>query len=271
LDTADTDYIWRVDDDEIPAGNCLEVLLNTIRDYGTGGEFEKIGAVGGLVHNPGAVSPLPKGVDGSLADIGKGLNLSWFSWNSGPREVEHLYSTFLYRVSAAKDAGGYPSGLSVVGHREESWFTNKLHRAGYKVVCTPHTVTHHLHEATGGIRSFHDNSLWESDEAKWQGYLRAAGVVLPESKMIVCDFGLGDHLILKGIWPELQRKFPERKWTMALCYPEVFKDEDVTIISIADAKLLLGNSYDSYSAYKYAWENNFVRPMPEVMLEFFSR
>jgi len=43
LDTADTTYIWRVDDDEIPAPDCLERLLNTFRDYGRGGEADNIG------------------------------------------------------------------------------------------------------------------------------------------------------------------------------------------------------------------------------------
>jgi len=271
LDSADTDFIWRVDDDEIPEPNCLKVLVDTLLQHGNGGQFDRVGAVGGLVHNPGAVSPLPRGVDGSLNDIGIGLNVAWFSWNSGPRECEHLYSTFLYRVAYGREVGGYPTELSPVGHREESWFTNKLHRAGYKVLCTPHTVTHHLRESSGGIRSFTDTALWEQDEAKWQEYLRAAGRVLPESKLIVCDFGLGDHLILKGIWPELQRKFPERRWTMALCYPEVFKDEDVTVISIADAKALLGHRYDDYSVYAHAWKNNFERPMPEVMMEFYGQ
>jgi len=271
LDNADTAFIWRVDDDEIPDPNCLKVLLHTLGEYGNGGQFEQVGAVGGLVHNPGAVSPLPRGVDGSLNDIGMGLNVAWFSWNSGPRECEHLYSTFLYRVTYGREVGGYPTELSPVGHREESWFTNKLHRAGYKVLCTPHTVTHHLRELTGGIRSFTNTALWEEDEAKWQEYLRAAGRVLPESKLVVCDFGLGDHLILKGIWPELQRKFPERRWTMALCYPEVFKDENVTVISIADAKALLGHRYDDHSVYAHAWKNNFERPMPEVMMEFYGQ
>jgi hypothetical protein len=88
----------------------------------------------------------------------------------------------------------------------------------------------------------------------------------------VLDLGLGDHLIAKAVWPELKRRFPDKKFTLALCCPEVFKDEaDVTIISIADAKLLLGNKYDQYSVYKHAWDNNFVRPMAEVMLEFFSK
>lgn len=271
LDAATTDFIWRVDDDEIPESNCLEVLLNTIRDYERGGSMEKIGAVGGLVHHPGAVSELPQGVDGSLSDIAVGLNLSWFKWNGGPRQVEHLYSTFLYQVEAGRKAGGYPRNLSTIGHREETIFSHSLHRAGYTLLTTPWAKTAHLRESTGGIRSFTHNGLWEHDEQVFQGYLKAWGVVQPDTKLVICDYGLGDTLILKGIWPELKRKFPERKWTLALCFPEVFKDEDVTVISIADAKLLVGGKYDEYSVYRHAWDNNLERPMPEVMMEFYSR
>lgn len=272
LDTATTDFIWRVDDDEVPEPNCLEVLLNTIRDHERGGSFDKVGAVGGLVHHPGAVSDLPQGIDGSLNDIAMGWNLSWFKWNGGPRQVDHLYSTFLFNVNAAREAGGYPKGLSKIGHREESIFSHSIKRAGYDVLCTPWTVTHHLRESAGGIRSNPDPAMWEHDEHEWQRLLKTWNVVQPDTKIVLCDFGLGDHLILRGIWPELKRKFPDRKWVMALCFPETFKDEpDITIISIADAKLLLGDRYADYSVYKYAWDNNFERPMPEVMMEFYSK
>lgn len=263
LDAVTTTTIWRVDDDEIPEPNCLEKLLEEMR--------EGVGAVAGLVHHPANVSPLPPDLSGSLADINRG-NIQWHDWNSGPKEVEHLYSTFAYSVDAAREAGGYPMGLSPAGHREESIFSHKLHRAGYKLLVTPYAKTAHLRQSAGGIRSYSDTALWEHDEGVFQSYLRAWNLPVTDTKLIVCDFGLGDHLILKGIWPELQRKFPDRKWTMALCYPEVFKDEvGITIISIADAKLLLGSRYDEHSVYRYAWDNNFERPMPEVMLEFFGK
>jgi len=262
LDNATTEVVWRVDDDELPEPDCLANLLAELKDG--------VGAVAGLVHHPANVQPLPADLSGNLTDIDRG-NLQWYEWNSGPREVEHLYSTFAYKVSAAKEAGGYPMELSPVGHREESIFSARINRAGYKLLVTPHAKTIHLQEATGGIRSYHDGTLWQHDERVFQEYLKAWGLPVHDTKMVVCDFGLGDHLILKGIWGELKRKFPERKWTLALCFPEVFAGEDATIISIADAKLLLGSRYDEHSVYRYAWDNNFVKPMPEVMMEFFSK
>lgn len=271
LDTTDSQFIWRTDDDEIPEPDCLEQLLNTIRDYERGGSFEKVGAVGGLVHHPGAVSELPQGIDGSLDDIAVGVNLSWFNWNGGARTVDHLYSTFLLQVDAARKAGGYPRSLSKVGHREETILTHSIRRAGYELLCTPHAKTYHLRASTGGIRSYSDTSLWEHDEQVFSEYLKTWGVVQPETKLIVADYGLGDHLVLKGIWPELVRKFPERKWTLALCYPEVFAQEDVTVISIADAKLLVGDRYDSHSLYRWCWSNDWKGSIVEAMKEFYSR
>lgn len=189
----------------------------------------------------------------------------------GVREVEHLYSTFLYSVKAAREAGGYPKDLSPVGHREETIFTHSIHRAGYKLLVTPHTVTHHLRDATGGIRGFNDHSLWEHDEQVFQGYLKAWDIDLEERTVIVIDAGLGDHFIAKGIWSELKRRHPDRKWTAAVCYPAVFEGlPDVDLISIADAKLLLGSRYDEYSLYRYCWDRNWEGSIAEAMLEFWG-
>ena len=270
LDNADTQFVWRVDDDEVPEPDCLEALLNTIRDYEQGGSFGKVGAVAGLVHHPGNVPPLPTDLSGALADIDRG-NIQWHAWNSGPRHAEHLYSSFVYNVAHARAVGGYPKGLSPIGHREESWFSHKLHRAGFALLVTPHAKTWHLRDSQGGIRSYSDNSLWEHDEQMFREYLRACNLVLPETRLIVADFGLGDTLLLRGVLPELRRKAPGRKFTIAVCYPEVFENEpDVTLISIADAKLLVGDRYGDYSLYKWCWDRGWNRPIPEAMLEFWG-
>lgn len=273
LDNAKTDWVWRVDDDEIPEPDCLERLLNTVRDYGAraGDGTDQVGAIAGLVHHLGPPTPLPAGVDGSLNDVAAGLNIQWFDWNSGPKEVQHLYSTFLYRVEAARKAGGYPRTLSRIGHREETIFSHAIHRAGYKLLVTPHAKTIHLQEATGGIRSFTDGSMWERDERVFQTYLQEWGAVQPDTKLLILDIGLGDHLIAKGVFTELKRRYPHRKWTMAVCYPNVFEDEDVTLISIADAKGMLGERYDEFSLYKWMWERNWEQPLADAMMEFWGR
>lgn len=272
LDYADTDLLWRVDDDQIPMPDCLERLVNTIRDYGRGGDFDTIGAVAGLVHHPGNVSPLPDFVDGSLKDVHAGLNMQWFSFNHEVKEVEHLYSTFLLRVAAARMAGGYPKGLSRIGHREETLMTMMLRRAGFKLLVTPYAKTYHLQAPTGGIRSFHDHSLWEKDEQVFQSYLKEWGEDdSTPTKIVIIDAGIGDHLLARGVWDQIRKRHPDKEFTIALCYPEVFADvPNVRIISIAEAKLMIGDRYPDYSLYKFCWDRDWDRPLAEAMVEFWG-
>lgn len=265
LETADTTFIWRVDDDEIPAPNCLEVLIGAIQDYETE-EQDSIGAVAGLVHHPGAVSPLPEFVDGTLKDVQAGLNMQWFDFNSRPREVEHLYSTFLYRVEAGRKAGGYPKGLSTVGHREETIFSHSIKRSGYKLIVTPFARTWHLREPSGGIRSFTDHSLWEHDEKVFQSYLNEWGVGGRPTKLIVLDAGIGDHFAFLSILPKVREAHPDKDLALAVCYPSVFDGEDLKLISIADAKNMLGDRYDDYSIYKYLWDKDWKGSLADGML-----
>jgi hypothetical protein len=41
----------------------------------------------------------------------------------------------------------------------------------------------------------------------------------------------------------------------AVCYPEVFRDFNIPLISIGDAKQRLGENLDEYNIYKYMWDN----------------
>lgn len=271
LDNADTDFIWRNDDDVVSMADCLERLLNTVRDYGRGGESDSIGAVAGLVHHAGSVSELPSFVNGSMDDVRAGVNLQWYNWDSGEREVEHLYSSFLYRVDAARKAGGYPKGLSQIGHREETIFSHSIRRAGYKLLVTPHAKSYHLHEATGGIRSFTDQSLWAHDEQVFQSYLQEWGVRNGKpSKLIVADMGRGDHYLLLSILPQLKERHQDKELILAVCFPEIFDGQDVKLISIADSKTILGERYEDALLYKNLWERNWQSPIVDGMLEFWG-
>lgn len=101
LDQADTEFVWRLDDDNAPESACLERLLKRIDGV------PSVGAVGGLVHDPKSISPRPSFVAGKIEDILNPFNLQWYQWSGPAEEVDHLYSTFLYRVEAARKAGGY--------------------------------------------------------------------------------------------------------------------------------------------------------------------
>lgn len=272
LDTADTTFIWRVDDDLIPCPDNLERLLNTIRDYGRGGELDKIGAVAGLIHHPHNVRPLPDSVTGKLSDVSLGLNVQWFDWRGYPREVEHLYSSFLCRVSAFREAGGYPINLSPAGHREESITTHQVFRAGYKLLVTPDAKSWHLQAATGGIRAHSAHpEYWEHDETVFQEYLRVWGVDLHATRLITLDSGAGDHFCFKAILPQIRMANRDRKLVLATCYPQVFEDtEDIEQISIADAKLLLGTKIDDHNVYRFMGDRNWKGSLTDAYLEMFT-
>ena len=263
LETAETDLIWRIDDDEIPMPDCLEKLLECMA--------EDVGAVGGLVHHPGAVDAPPDFLDGSLDDVKANLNLSWFAWNGGPREVAQLYSTFVYRREAGKKAGGYPKGLSQIGHREETIFSHSIQRAGYRLLLQPLAKTFHLRENSGGIRSFTDHSMWEADEKIFQSYLQEWGANGGKpTKTIVLDCGIGDHFAFKSILPELRRRHLDKELILAVCFPKVFEGDNLKLISIADAKTMLGARYDDSNLYKWMWTNRWTKLLHEAMLEFWG-
>ncbi len=262
LDCATTDLVWRVDDDEIPAPDCLANLLACMGD--------DVGAVAGLVHHPDNVHPLPPVVDGSLHDLSLNTNLQWFAWTGEPREVAHLYSTFLYRVEAARQAGGYCLDLSPVGHREETLFTHSIKRAGWKLLVTPAALTWHLREATGGIRAHTDATMWERDEKIFQGRMETWGIVPSGSRILVLDCGLGDHLLFRKLLPEIRRRNEGKRLTLAVCHPAVFEGEPEQLISIAQAKALLNGNYDDHLLYSWMWANEWKGSLWDAMLEFWG-
>lgn len=258
LDRADTDLIWRLDDDNCPEPNCLERLLEAIN------VDQNIGAVGGLVIAPNHQNPRPGFITGKIEDIFSPFNIQWYRWMGPAEEVDHLYSTFLYRVEAARKAGGYQKDLSPVGHREETMFSHSIRRAGFKLIVTPLALTWHLREATGGIRSFNDPNLWGHDEQIFAKKLQEWGVAPKEYFFVVLDNGIGDHFIFKSILPELITKNQNKKIVLSVCFPEVFEDiPNITLASIADARAAFGN-LDQWSIYRWCDSNNWKRPLHEA-------
>lgn len=258
LDVAQTDLIWRVDDDECPVPDCLAHLLFEME------HDDDVGAVAGLVLVPGQINPAPAWLDGTLATIDQGPNLQWCQWNSGPREVEHLYSTFLYRVEAGRKAGGYPSNLSRIGHREETLFTHQIQRQGYRLLVTPHAMTWHFQQATGGIRSKDSKrEMWAHDEEVFAGVLESWGVTRRASRLVVLDCGIGDHLAFQTALPRIRAAHPGTDYVLAVCYPELFPEEK--LLSIADAIQLMGRGgVDQANLYKWMWDHDWKRTLPEA-------
>jgi|PlaIllAssembly_1097288.scaffolds.fasta_scaffold02300_2 glycosyltransferase involved in cell wall biosynthesis/GT2 family glycosyltransferase len=86
-------------------------------------------------------------------------------------DIEHLYSSYMYRPELMKSIGGFPSGLSAVGYREETYGLYELYLMGYKLKILPKAIGYHWCESHGGCRSVKGEvalKLYEQDEKIFQ-------------------------------------------------------------------------------------------------------
>jgi len=235
--------IWRVDDDTVPEPNVLEILLSNMSD--------DVGAVGGLVLHD---NPIEKECGNNLlSDMSD--NCQWYIWE-GKKEVEHLYSTFLYR----KGLVDYELSLSKACHTEETIFSHKIFKKGYKLIVDSNARTKHLKYKDGGIRTYtsdmfeHDYKIFQELQREWNGE-------------IICylDNGKGDHIVFKSILPEIKNKF--KKVTIACCYPDLFDGEN--LISLDNAKKII--TPDRLNIYKFMsdrnWKTELVDAFRKMYLE----
>jgi len=253
LNQAKHPFIWRIDDDDVAEPNVLRLLMDFIHQPG-------VGAVGGLVLDPTRNMVMPEMASNKIEDIYLGLNRQWFKYDDEvvSQEVDHLYSTFLYRKEAAKPE--YYPELSRVGHREETIFTYSMKRAGWRLLVNPTAITWHLKQPSGGIRDGY-KEMWELDEMKFKELLKKWKVKPTEYKIITLDNGLGDHYVFKKILPQVKKMYPQL--VMAVCFPQVFKGE--RLISIAEAKMM--GTTDNI--YKYMVETNNKGSLEEAYRRYY--
>lgn len=253
---ANTEWIWRLDDDNICEPDTLEKLLKVSED-------RDIGAVAGLVLDPKFNQNFNHLASNKINDIFLGLNIQWFKW-TGIEEVDHLYSTFLYRKEAA--AHGYCKELSRIGHREETIFTYEMKRNGWKLLVTSEAVTWHMRESTGGIRSGSHAEMWHDDDKIFKKKLGEWGVKPRDIKLIVMDNGIGDHLIFKKIIPDLKAKYNDI--VMSVCFPEVFEKDGIPLISIAEAKQMM--NIDELNVYKFMGDNKWTSTIEKAFRKLYN-
>lgn len=257
-EVAEGDYIFRIDDDEIAEPDCLQRLIPLMR--------EEVGAVAPCVLMPDSRRVginVPGNPDDMMTNSITNLempNIQWFKW-TGTKEVDHLYSCFLYRKGIAK----YELTLSNKAHREETLFTYSLKRAGYKLVVCGDAKVWHWRSKKGGIRSDDVIGDYHHDEGIFNGYLNLWDVKKEERKLVVLDCGIGDHWAFKNILPEMYAKYG--KLTIAACFPDVFYDEpDLRFMSIQDAKNMFGD-ITPWQVYKLLWDT----PEKIHLIEGFKR
>jgi GT2 family glycosyltransferase len=234
LQDVTSEWIWRLDDDNIMEPNTLSDLLL----YGE--SDSSIGAVGPLILDPKNRFS-NKVASNKIEDIFLGLNIQWCDTDLHSYiEVDHLQgSTFLFRKKAGTH--GYDLNLSRVGHREETIFTYEMKRAGWKLKVLTEVKTWHMRFGAGGIRSTNQVEMFDKDEQIFKNYINnkwkiKCAQVVP----IPLDSGLGDHFAFRMALPEIKKKHRGKRIIIGACYPDVFKGEEgVEIISLAEISALI--------------------------------
>jgi hypothetical protein len=222
------DLIWRLDDDTVPNMDVLEILLRNMKP--------DVGAVAGLVVMPNAVEK--ECGNNPISDVRD--NCQWYKWE-GKKEVEHLYSSFLYR----KGIVDYELSLSQACHREETIFTHRMFRKGWKLIVDGSAITTHYRNQEGGIRKYgpemfaHDEKIFQEIQREWSGDL-----------ICYLDCGKGDHVVFKSILPSLKEKYNSVR--ISCCYPDLFVGEE--LMSIEDGKKLV--TPDRFNIYKFMSDRN---------------
>lgn len=212
------EWVWRMDDDTIAEPNVLKNLMRLTRP--------DVGAVGGSILTP-TWDCSKRTSTGKIENIDSEPNIQW-GYIDNIHEVDHLHCSFLYRAGIVD----YNTGLSRVAHREETLFSYALKQKGYRVLAVSDAITWHLKNPEGGIRAETNQELYVHDEQIFRNIL---GI---NSKIVVLNNGMGDHIVFKKILNELDNPI------VFGCYPNI-----IPCRSIAEAKSLYG-SLDQWNIYK---------------------
>lgn len=230
------EWVWRLDDDTVAEPNVLENLYKHIGP--------DIGGVGGSVLTP----PFIKGLNstGKIDDIEE-QSIQWDHIKE-VKEVDHLHCSFLYRAGVYD----YNLGLSQVAHREETLFTFGLKQKGYKNLVIPNTITWHLKNRKGGIRTF-QKEMFEHDEYIFRNYLKYR-----DKTIVVLNCGMGDHLVFAKVLPLI--KNPE----VFTCYEDIVPGR-----SLDDAANLFGD-LDCFSIYRKMDEWNWKDSLENAFKKLYN-
>ena len=195
LEQSKNNYILRIDDDCIINESYIEELVKSILSK------EHCGAVGGVILDPSQpiVSQImPKDADftkeysGNIWEDEQGNpyhspSLQWFYHSDEVlKPVQHIHSSFLYKKAAALAIGGWEDmNLSKVGMTEETWFTYKLHLAGWKMYIAPKALAWHLKAPVGGVRTDKDtddlSKLYYNDRVIFAEWYKGLKNVTPKA------------------------------------------------------------------------------------------
>jgi len=257
-----TEWIWRLDDDNIMESNVLESLLTFAVDK------KELGAIGPLILDPKSDFKHCM-ASNKMEDIYLGLNVQWCNTHLQQYiEVDHLQgSTFLFRKEAGKH--GYDLNLSRVGHREETIFTHEMKRNGWKLAIFTGAKTWHVRYGAGGIRAHNDSKLFRHDEDIFTEYMRKWGVVPSKIKVIPLDNGIGDHYAFRMILPDIKKKYEGYRIIIGACFSDVFRDETgVEIVSLNESFAFV--KPDDCNIYRWMDNHNWKGKLKDAFKEMYQ-
>jgi hypothetical protein len=152
--TSGYDLVWRLHDDCIAEPDVLEKLLSRMTP--------EVGAVSGIVCDPDKPGKIHKDVRiESLATFDTG-HIQLDPDSGVYDDVDFLHTSFLYRANIVnyKD-----TNISPIGYHEDTIFTHRLKRAGYKLVIDTAIKTKHILYPTGGRKL--GSVEWRTSAHEW--------------------------------------------------------------------------------------------------------
>jgi len=237
------DFVWRLDDDCLPEPDVLERLLALMG--------EGIGAVAGAVYE--LARPLPGGT-GRIEHFFDEPNVQWAP-NQGVREVDWLYCSFLYRAGLVD----YKHTMSPAAFHEETIFSHRLKRAGWRLIVDTSIQTHHWKAPNGGTRATDQAWAYAWDEAEFLKLLETEWKI----KLIHLGTGLGDNLAFRHLVPDLKAKYEHV--IIGSCYPDVFEDDDVVIVPYTQAR-----QHAQENVYDWMAERRWTGPLTDAFREMYG-
>jgi glycosyltransferase involved in cell wall biosynthesis/SAM-dependent methyltransferase len=165
--------VFRVDDDIVLKADHLELLFKEfVKDGGC-----RYAAMGGIFLNPHMDAMQQRAPPNwrEIADFRGDIHhcVLWAQTVLYPEEipyrddVQHLYSSYMYRPELVASVGGFPSDLSSMGYREETVPIYALWLQGYDLRIVTGAYAWHYNAGEGGLRSVSPEaakSMYQADE-----------------------------------------------------------------------------------------------------------
>jgi len=166
--------VYRLDDDvTLEPDNIERIFKEFLKD-----EKCEYSAMGGIFLNPyneESKNYLPKNwrnikeFDGSINTLLPSAQYYKYPDDVETRDdIEHLYSSYIYRPELIYLVGGFPRDLSNVAFREETLPVYETKLQGYKLKIVTKAIGYHYNEMSGGCRSNDPKmvkEMYERDQA----------------------------------------------------------------------------------------------------------